>query len=635
MRQILPTAVAFSLIFGGLMAGPLNAALTTEQKKELKEIVTDLGKIGGMISKKKFDEAATAIQEAEDKITQFIKDADLKETDPILKQANVLLEKAKTQLGKVTGKGTVTFEKNVAPIIATKCLGCHADDAKGNLNLETFSGLEKGGKSGLLVSEGNAEASLLFERLVTEDENFRMPKGKEPLSKKEIIAIGTWINEGAKFTGDKNAGMSTLSKAPAAVKGGGFGGKPSAPAKKTEINKETGKETVHFMKDLMPEFIDTCGRCHNDTAKRSGFSVVSFEKLMKGGDSGAVIVPGKPEESRLWRLVNADDTPVMPAGNQTGITRQWHANLKTWILEGAKFDGTDPKKNFPSFEEREAMARASYTPEQWLELRKKAAEAEWKKTDPKNEPLRRESSELLLYGNVSSDRLEQIEKWAHEQIASLKQSFKVKDDPLWKGKLAVFVFKERFGYEEFNKSVQNRDVPREVIGHSQVNASLTDAFIALQDVGDAATETSPGMQVNLIDQLTGAFLKRGSGKLPEWLVRGTGLALANHKASGNPYLATMPRIAGGILQESKLTEPETIFVDGTFSPGEIGPIGYTMVEFLLKQGSLPKFGQLVQKLQSGTKPELAIKEVYQMDGRVLAMQFAGSLPNGGKKGKKQ
>ena len=610
-----------------LMVDSLQAALTAEQRKDLKEIGSQLSKIASLVSKKKYEEAGAAIQTAEDRITQFVKEAGLKEADPLLKPIHFQLEKVKSLLNKATTKGGVTFAKSVAPVLAAKCAGCHSEDAKGGLNLDTFAGLEKGGNSGGLVVPGSAEASLLIRRLVTEDPELRMPKGKESLTEQEVLAIGTWISGGAKFDGDKEAPMASLAKA-------ALTGKPAATPRKAEIVKSTGKETVHFMQDVMPELVDTCGRCHNDTTKRSGFSVMSFEKLMKGGNSGAVIAAGSLENSRLWRLVNGDDTPVMPAGNQTGITRKWYENLKTWILEGATFDGDDPKKNFPSQEEREAAAMARFTPEQWLQRRKAASEADWKKTFPNLEPHVRESADFLFYGDVSDERLSQLEKWATEQVAALRQTFKVKDESLWKGKLTVFVFKERFGYEEFNNSVHRREVPREVTGHSQVSPTMEEAFIALQDIGDTPSDTSPGMQVNLIEHATGAFLKRGGGTLPDWLIRGAGLAIAHRKSPGNVFLIALPRVAGAILQESQITEPETIFANGTFAPGEVGPVGFTLVEYLLKRGDVLQFGQFVQKLQAGMAPDAAIKAVYNTDAKTLAMGYASSLPSGVKKGKK-
>ena len=164
---------------------------------------------------------------------------------------------------------------------------------------------------------------------------------------------------------------------------------------------------------------------------------------------------------------------------------------------------------------------------------------------------------------------------------------------------------------------------------------MEDAFIALQDVGDSATESSPGMQVNLIEHVTGAFLKRGGGSsLPDWVIRGAGLALARHKSVGNPYLAAMPGLASGILRESGLSEPQKIFENGTFSPGEVGPIGFTLVEFMLRRGNPLQFGLFVQRLKAGDAPEAALKAIYQTDGKSLAIAYAGSLPSGPKKGKK-
>lgn len=632
MRQPVSTWCLLGLIIGGFLTSSVDAALTPAQRKNLKAIATDAGKIGSMISKKKFSEAQTAIKDIEDRITSFVADAGLKENDTNIKPLRTQVTKLKTQLTKAIEKAGETFEKNVAPIIAFNCVECHGNDPKGGLRLDTFEGMEKGGRSGFLLIPGEAEASLLIQRLITPDEMARMPHGKEPLSEKEILAIGNWISQGAAFEGDRSATMAALAKSaankPAAMtKASGLG----KQNKNAEISKETGKETVHFTRDIMPELVDTCGTCHNDKDKRSGFSVMSFEKLMKGGDSGSVISPGSLESSRLWRLVNADETPVMPAGNQTGITRKWHGNLRTWILEGAKFDGGDPKKAFPSLQEREAEMLSKLPPEQWLDKRKESADANWKKTFPNTDPNHHDSREFLVYGDVSNERLIQVDQWAGEQVTYLRQTFKVKDDPLWPGKLAVFVFKDRFGYEEFNNSVHRRETPRELIGHSQISASMEEAFVAMQDVGDAVSDASAGMRVNVIENVTSAFFRR-TGRLPDWLVRGAGLAMAHQKSPSNKFLTSMPQAASRILQSSNLTDPQKIFHDGTFSTVDVGPVGGTLVEFFIKRGGIGQFAQFVQKLQSGAAPEAAIESVYRVDAKLLALAYFESLPSLGQKG---
>jgi len=627
MRQIVPIIRVSCCSLVAILAVSLAvAAVTPDQKKELKDIGSDVSKVTNLISKKKYDEAEKELKDLEKRLETLIKEGKVPETDSAVKPIRLQLDKAKAQFAKASGKGTVSFARDIAPIFVDKCVGCHTDgDAKGGLRLDTYAAMAMGGRSGQLLQERNAQASLLVQKLVVPNPQQRMPKGGEALKEAQIQAIVSWVNEGAKFDGaNPNAELASLDK------------KPAAPPPRVDVVKATGNEKVSFMRDLMPELMDTCGRCHNDQQKRSGFSVTSFEKVMQGGTSGRVVIPGSLEASRMWRLVNGDDTPVMPAGNMTGVTRKWYNSLKTWIEEGAKFDGDDPKKPFPTLAQREAAALALLTPAQWIEKRKKETSEQWKKTYQNTEPTIRDSAEFLIYGDVAAERLEQVEKWATEQANSLKSSFGVKESQLWKGKLAIFVFKDRFGYEEFNQSVHRREVPREVMGHSEVSATMEEALIAMQDIGDAATESVPGMHVNVIEHITGAFLKRGGGStLPDWVIRGTGLALANQHSKGNPYLVKMPAQAAEILREARMEKPEDIFGNGTFSPGEVGPIGFTLVDFMLRRGGPPSFGQFVKKLQGGEKAEPALKAVYGVDGKTLALGYSNSLPTGAKKpGKK-
>ena len=53
----------------------------------------------------------------------------------------------------------------------------------------------------------------------------------------------------------------------------------------------------------------------------------SLEGVMKGSESGPVIVPGKPEESRLYQMVRDGK---MPPG-KTHLTEQQLAAIRTWI----------------------------------------------------------------------------------------------------------------------------------------------------------------------------------------------------------------------------------------------------------------------------------------------------------------
>lgn len=93
----------------------------------------------------------------------------------------------------------VDFKKDVMPILKKNCIGCHnADDASGDLALDSVKGIQKGGESGKLFKAGHADDSLIVKRLLGKG-GIRMPKGRDPLKDKEIQTIKTWINKGAKM----------------------------------------------------------------------------------------------------------------------------------------------------------------------------------------------------------------------------------------------------------------------------------------------------------------------------------------------------------------------------------------------------------------------------------------------------
>lgn len=90
------------------------------------------------------------------------------------------------------------FESKIRPTLAAHCYECHSGDKpKGGLRLDYRGGWEKGGKSGPVVEQGRADASLLIRAIRHEDANLRMPKGGEKLPEDMISAFETWIVQGA------------------------------------------------------------------------------------------------------------------------------------------------------------------------------------------------------------------------------------------------------------------------------------------------------------------------------------------------------------------------------------------------------------------------------------------------------
>ena len=88
----------------------------------------------------------------------------------------------------------VSFSRDVAPILAERCVACHNTRSPGGrLNLDSFASLLKGGESGATVSAHSSAESLL----ITMIEDGSMPKDADPLSPAEIAVVKHWIDVGA------------------------------------------------------------------------------------------------------------------------------------------------------------------------------------------------------------------------------------------------------------------------------------------------------------------------------------------------------------------------------------------------------------------------------------------------------
>lgn len=94
------------------------------------------------------------------------------------------------------------YGARIQPIFTSRCVSCHgADKQKGNLRLDSYRALMRGGKDGPVIQTGNAQGSDLFRRigLAASHDDF-MPKGKQPLGPDQVKAIELWIGAGASET---------------------------------------------------------------------------------------------------------------------------------------------------------------------------------------------------------------------------------------------------------------------------------------------------------------------------------------------------------------------------------------------------------------------------------------------------
>jgi hypothetical protein len=105
---------------------------------------------------------------------------------------------------------------------------------------------------------------------------------------------------------------------------------------------QSGDGTEFFESRIRPVLVARCEPCHSASPK-ANFRVTSRQSLLQGGDSGPAIVPGKPEESRLYQAITYQRTDLqMPPGGR--LPDAVIADVREWIAAGAP----DPRVEAPA-----------------------------------------------------------------------------------------------------------------------------------------------------------------------------------------------------------------------------------------------------------------------------------------------
>ena len=100
-----------------------------------------------------------------------------------------------------TGRETIKFARDIAPVLAAQCLDCHSGgQPSAQLGLDTFERMLAGNRNGVILTPGKAADSLLIKKLKGEAGQ-RMPLRRAPLPDETIAKFEKWIAEGATFDG--------------------------------------------------------------------------------------------------------------------------------------------------------------------------------------------------------------------------------------------------------------------------------------------------------------------------------------------------------------------------------------------------------------------------------------------------
>ena len=96
------------------------------------------------------------------------------------------------------------------------------------------------------------------------------------------------------------------------------------------------KEPLSFERDIVPILKNHCWSCHGLQGRKGGLDLRRRFTMLRGGDSGPAIVPGKPKDSLLMEVITDG---LMPPAERTRLNAEEVNLFRRWILEGAAIGG--------------------------------------------------------------------------------------------------------------------------------------------------------------------------------------------------------------------------------------------------------------------------------------------------------
>lgn len=510
-------------------------------------------------------------------------------------------EPAKTAATKAAAKGkgaAVSFVRDVAPVLNTRCGGCHVRNARGQFSMSTYANLMKGPPDGKVIVGGNLAGS----DLIVKVEEKQMPPSGAGIPAAELETLKKWVQEGARFDGpDMTAQLTSYIP----------GGNQPAKAAATTVQQATGKETVSFAIDIAPVLLTNCIGCHGTQNPRNMFSVNTVTALMKGGDRGEPILPGKAEDSLIIKkLKGTAEGARMPQG-RPALDAKTLAKFEKWIEEGAKFDGPDPSQ--PLLEVAAIVKAQRATHEELSADRVKLAQENWQLGMPGTTPIKIESTNFCVLGNIGQTALTEVAKKAEALAPKIAELFKApKDQPLVKGRITLFVFGERYDYGEFGKMVEKRDLPSAWRGHFRY--SIIDGYGAVL----APRGNDYSLDALIGQQIAAVYIASQGRGVPRWFAEGCGRIMATRLTN-----ASDGRISqwDDDLHEAlgSMAKPDD-FLKGKLQAEQSDICSFSYVKFLMSDNK--RFFQLVEGLRKGAAFNRVFQEAYGGTPEQLAAKWA-------------
>ncbi|KAA5544616.1 hypothetical protein FYK55_09905 [Roseiconus nitratireducens] len=502
------------------------------------------------------------------------------------------------------GESLVSFTQDVAPILTSKCGRCHVQGSRGGFNAASYAALMKGPPEGVVVFAGDATGSRLVETIESGD----MPRGGGTVSPTELQTLKSWIVQGAKFDGQDPSAPITAG-APATN---------ASPTPAPMITQSRGDETVSFVSDVAPLLVENCSGCHIDAMQvRGGLQMDTFTRLMRGGDSGAIVTPGRGEASLLVKKLRgtAADGERMPAGGRPALSEDEIKLISTWIDEGASIDG-DATRPLTVLS-RLAWAEKAST-EELSTKRAELAESHLQLANTQGQPSATTTDHFRVTGTGSEATLELVGRLAEEQLqfATSVARERPNDQPqdYFRGRATIVVLPRRYDYSEFAKMVEQRSLPSDWTSHWQFDG--IDAYVAMVATEQDDPET---LRSRLLAPVVSLAVATHGTDVPRWFAEGIGEAIAMQQNAKSP--AEQDQMRTLLLEAASTVKDAKAFLDNRLTPAQADSFGAGVAMSMLSRNRRKALESCLRALADGKPFEAAFAEGFGMPPEAYINQF--------------
>ena len=493
-------------------------------------------------------------------------------------------------------KPALSFTGQVAPMLSRHCGGCHIAGRKGGFQMVSYAGLMRSG----VVQPGAGESSKLVEVILNGD----MPRGGGKVSPADLGLLMKWIDAGAPFDGpDPAAPLDGIARQATASP-------PVAPATKPIVAVKLKDGEVSFGAEVAPVLLEHCVGCHDADQPEANLSMVSLDRLLRGGRGGPPIVTGKGAESLLVKKLKGTgiDGQRMPLGKPP-LADDVTMMIEKWIDQGAKLDLLTPDSELDTVAAAGRSHQLSH--DALLKVRFQAGARLWSQAIVDETPGVLERGDVLVIGNLPASHLDELAALAEAVDRRLRTQIGGGDGPLIKGGIVVYGFAKAYDLSGFWQTVFSEERPKGLTATAGVSGDVVYAAIVPPSgtkpagakvsgskvSGDRVSGDRDGVaadtRVLLTEQMTAAALL-GRG-VPAWFARGAGRAVAMKAEPKSDLVKAWRRELSAALERNGSAAD---FLAGHGDPAAAAVVGGSFVEAIMPTAG--RLESLIRQLDAET-----------------------------------